>query len=237
MFSCETESNSDNSNLLKTERTYSLDIAELSGLFYAGNGILYTVSDNTGKVYKINTTGTILEVLPFSGIDLEAVTIDFTNNVMYVSNEKTWQISKLSLGGELISNYDVELAHTDNNSGIEGLAINSLNGNLLALNEKNPGVILEYNQAMTLIRTIALDFAADYSDIFIGLDSDEMWILSDESQEIFRCDLNANVIEQYVININKPEGIAVDYIHKKIYIVSDSYKKLHQYGMPEKLQK
>lgn len=231
--SCNQNQAEENRILLKATGIYDLKIAEPSGLAFAGNGMLYCVSDNSGKIYLINTKGETIETLSFTGSDLEAVAIDAQNQEIFVASEKLPTISKITLSGELIESHIVELTYTDKNSGIEGLTINTSSGTLLALNEKNPGLILEYDAAFNLIRKITLDIASDYSDICYFESRQELWILSDEQQKIMRCDLNGNLLEEYVINVYQPEGLAIDEQNGIIYIASDSSEKLYKYHLPE----
>ena len=60
-----------------------------------------------------------------------------------------------------------------------------------------------------------------------------MWIISDEASKIFKCNMQAEVIEEYSIGIYDAEGIAVDVINEIIYVVSDSNKKLYLYDLPK----
>jgi uncharacterized protein YjiK len=232
-ISCNDQNQVIKENLLKATKVYDLNIAEPSGLAYAGNGVLYIVSDNTAKVYRISSTGEILETLKYYGNDLEAIALDLEKQFIYVANEKLATICKLSLTGDLLETHIVDLTYTDKNSGIEGLAINKTNKTLLALNEKNPGLILEYDESFHLIRKIQLDLASDYSDICILEQRQEIWILSDEEQKIMRCDLNGNLLDEYIINVYQPEGLAIDEKNETIYIASDAYEKLYHYKMPD----
>ena len=66
---------------------------------------------------------------------------------------------------------------------LEGITAGK-SGNLFVLNEKSPGMILEYQMNGIEKRRMSLSFAADYSDIFFDESGDCFWIISDESMKI-----------------------------------------------------
>ena len=71
---------------LTLQNTYTLTVLEPSDLaFDKLNNVLYTVSDNDGKVYKLSTTGTVLQTLAYAGADLEGVCMYKNNKILYNS--------------------------------------------------------------------------------------------------------------------------------------------------------
>ena len=59
---------------LELMNTYSIQVSEPSGLAINSEGTnLYTVSDNTNKIYKLSSRGTILKTYNYEGNDLEGV--------------------------------------------------------------------------------------------------------------------------------------------------------------------
>ncbi len=64
---------------LELLESYAVDVPEPSGLAINSSGnILYTVSDNTNKAYKLSTSGSILQTYDFTGNDLEDTIGDIT---------------------------------------------------------------------------------------------------------------------------------------------------------------
>jgi uncharacterized protein YjiK len=213
--------------ILKQIESYSLDIKEPSDLcFGSSTGTLYTVSDNTCKVYKITTTGKIIAELNYTGQDLEGVTF-VDNQNLYIAEERFRQIVKLDLQGNELMRRDIPVEINDINSGLEGISYSTFNNHFYILNEKTPGVLIETDQNLNVLDTYTLSFANDYSGICVDNKNNELWIVSDESASVFRCTLKGVVIESYSIAVYNAEGIAVDSENKKIYIVSDSRAKLY----------
>jgi len=210
---------------------YDIDVSEPSGLAInsAGN-ILYTVSDNTNKVYKLSTEGVVLQSYAYEGDDLEGVSI-FTNDKLLLADERVKNIVELDIKTGSVKTYHMSYDNDQDNAGIEGVTYNPNNKSIYFLNEKNPDKLFQLNNNFQLINEYDLSFANDYSGICYDNEADLLWIISDESQSINKCDLKGKLITSYTVNINKPEGIAIT--NDKIYIVSDSSEKLYVYKKPE----
>jgi uncharacterized protein YjiK len=98
------------------------------------------------------------------------------------------------------------------------------------LNEKDPGLLIEINENGKVLNRTELDFAFDYSGIYYENIEKKLWIVSDQSRTISKCDLNGEKIESYKISDRKAEGITVDAVNKKVYIVLDGQDKLQVYS-------
>ncbi len=206
----------------------------LSGLSLSSSpDILYAVSDNSGNVFKITTTGKRLSTFLTNCTDLEGVAVNLTDNSIWIIEERNRKAIQLNQQGEKLKTISVPVDVYYENNGIEGISINPENEHLFILNEKNPGQLIEIDNKGTLIASKSLFFASDYSGIFINDTGTEMWIISDEASKIFKCNMQAEVIEEYSIGIYDAEGIAVDVINEIIYVVSDSNKKLYLYDLPK----
>ena len=77
--------------------SYSIDVPEPSGLAINSSvNILFTVSDNTNKVYKMSTTGIILQTYNFEGNDLEGI-CSYTEGKLLLAEERTKNIIELTM--------------------------------------------------------------------------------------------------------------------------------------------
>ncbi len=219
---------------LTVRETFSLDIDETSGLAVGtGDDILYTVSDDSNKIYKITTSGKTLSSLLYVGTDLEGVAFDGNNNCLWVVEERTRTIIQLDLQGNKKRVISVPVEVKLENSGLEGISINPVNGNVFVLNESNPAQLIELNSSGLVLNKIDLHFALDYSGICINPDGTEMWLVSDESSSVYRCNMDAEVLAEYKIGYNSAEGIAIDFSKGKLYIVSDDQGRLYCYDLPD----
>jgi len=61
--------------------------------------------------------------------------------------------------------------------------------------------------------------------------SGKFWIVSDESQMIYRWSKKNDVNEQYSLPINKADGVAYNAINGRLYAVSDSEARMYVFSI------
>ncbi|MEN8005764.1 MAG: SdiA-regulated domain-containing protein [Candidatus Krumholzibacteriota bacterium] len=210
--------------------TVNIHVDEPSGLcFSIDKQALWTVSDQTRKVYKVDFGGNVLETLAYTGNDLEGIAIDPGDSTLWVAEEYLSQIVQLdNLGNEL---QRIDVTGAAGNSGLEGVTINTSNGHFFLLKEQDPGVLIELDGEFNLLTYKRINFAYDFSGIYYESHNQHLWIVSDQNEKVYKCDLTGSVLTEYPIDVDKAEGIAVDYENARVYIVSDSYEKLYLYSI------
>lgn len=217
-------------NELELEASYIIDVAEPSGLAINSSGnVLYTVSDNTAKVYKLTTTGSLIEPLNYAGNDLEGVSI-FTENKLLLAEERTKEVVEFNITNGTSSKHKINYKNNDENSGIEGVTYNANDGTIFILNEKNPGKLIRLRSDFSIIAEYNLNFASDYSGIFHENATNSLWIVCDQNKTINKCTLTGELIESYSIGVTQAEGIAI--ANDRIYVISDAENKLYIYRKP-----
>lgn len=217
-------------NDLELINSYKINVLEPSGLAINNDEtILYTVSDSTNKIYKLSTTGDVLRTFEYAGNDLEGVSV-FTKTKLLVVEERTKEVVEYDMDTGNFNKHKIDFINSTANSGVEGVAYNFNDGTIFILNEKDPGLLMRLNPNYTIKTLTTLNFASDYSGIFHESTTNNLWIVSDQSRTINKCDLEGNLIKSYPINVIKAEGIAVS--NDKIYIVSDAEAKLYIYKKP-----
>lgn len=189
--------------------SYSVNVKEPSGLTINDAGtILYTVSDNTGDVYKLSTTGNVLQTYSYGGNDLEGVS--FVNeNKLLLAEERTKELIEFNTSSGSFTKHKIDYNNEGGNKGIEGVAFNKNDSTVFILNEKNPGLLIRLSADYKVQSSIKLNFASDYSGIFHENETNILWILSDQSKTINKCNLVGKLIESYSIDVAQAEGIAV----------------------------
>lgn len=231
IFSCkrsnEVDINPNNIVELKLISSHSLNVPKPSGLTMGSNGNeLWTVSDKpTNKIYQLDLEGNVITTLPYSGDDLEGITYSKYDNTLWVVEEGLSEVVHIRTDGSVIQRYHLGLGETPN-KGLEGISILP-NKNIVVLNEKSPGLLVELNSEFTIVNIVYLDFAKDYSGVCFDEIRDKYWILSDENKRLFLWDQENGVSTEFFIDCPQPEGIAVDYENNLVYIVSDSSEKLY----------
>ncbi len=222
-----------NSSDLTEIASYRLDgVPEPSGLSLHINGkSLWTVSDQTAKVYQISLDGRLLKTLPYLGDDLEGVSQSASDGTLWIAEERKREIVQLDTLGNALARYKVAVENNDENSGLEGIAANPENDHLFVLNEKNPALFMDISANASVLYSKAIRYVNDCSGIAAEPEGAFLWMVSDESRKIIKCDLLGNQLESFQIDVDKAEGIAVSTTDSIIYIVSDSEQKLYLFKM------
>jgi len=207
---------------------FYLDITEPSGLSFGPDGnTLLMVSDNTNKVYETDLEGNVLRELAYIGSDLEGVTFNANEQIVAVTEERARQVVFLDYqNGDEQNRFDITTGGTTDNKGLEGISYNSINDAYYIVNEDVPGEMIIWKENYSNISTTKLHFASDYSAIFVDTKNAFVWMVSDESQAIYKCDYNAKLLKEYPLPGTKFEGIAIDVDKQLVYLVNDKTFKL-----------
>ncbi|MCB1048277.1 MAG: SdiA-regulated domain-containing protein [Calditrichaeota bacterium] len=202
--------------------TFPLSVTEPSGLCLDQDGrTFWTVSDETAMVYRLDREGRVLQTLSYVGEDLEGICLDPLDGSLWVAEERRRQAVHLSRTGTVLDRLDVE-QHGAANSGLEGICFDG-DGQLLLLNEKDPGRLLCVPRTGGASTGRDLDFARDYSGLCWDEPRQSLWVLSDESRALFRLREDQSPV-RYSLDLPRIEGIAVE--ADTAWVVSDSYSKL-----------
>jgi len=207
---------------------FDLNVTEPSGLSFGPDGnTLLMVSDNTNKVYETDLEGNVLRELNYVGSDLEGVTFNAGEQIIAITEERARQVVFLDYqNGEEQNRFDIVTGGVTDNKGLEGISYNSNNDAYYIVNEDVPGEMIVWNETYSNISTTELHFASDYSAIFVDTKNAFVWMVSDESQALYKCDYNAKLIKEYPLPGTKFEGIAIDIEKQLVYLVNDKTFKL-----------
>ena len=215
---------------LELEASYKINVSEPSGLSINDSGTqLYTVSDNTSVVYTLSPTGEVIQTIDFKGSNLEGVST-YTENKLLLAEESSKKIIVLDMVTGEASKHKIKYKNKDKNSGIEGVAFDNNSNTIFIINEKKPGKLIRLRNDFSVLSTHDLNFAADYSGIFYENSSNQLWIVSDQTKTVNKCNLSGELIESFKIKVAQPEGIAVTDNH--IYVVCDAQAMLYVYKKP-----
>ncbi len=213
---------------LELIQSNSLDVPEPSGLCFGPDAqSLLVVSDQTAMVYEIDFNGDILRSLNYSGEDLEGVAYNPDKQIIAIVEERLRNVILLDyITSEIIAEEHLDISTSISNKGLEGIAWNANSNAYYILNEASPGLLILWQSNGGLINSTELNFAGDYSGIFVDVENSWLWILSDESKSLYRCDYKGNVLLKYPLGKSSYEGVAVDYSAGIVYLANDSEAKL-----------
>ncbi len=199
-----------------------INVREPSALsFSADRKSLWTVSDSNGSLYSLDFNGNILKEIKTKSSDLEGIVNHPDLNGYCLVEERVRNVVCLDSNGKTVSKNAVAISGASN-SGLEGITFNPENQRFYLVNEKEPTLILELDRDFNLLSKTAISFAKDLSDIFYDENEKKLWVLSHESQMAYKLDQNYQV--EMTINLRgvvQAEGLVIDSINKKAYVVSD----------------
>lgn len=224
------------SNTEKSVKTLSFSVAEKipvpepSGLDLAFDETgFWIVSDQNSNVYLIDSWGKVVKSFKVNGEDLEGITVIDDSTIALVL-ERTREVVILDTSGKELKRAKLDLEGELNN-GLEGISYDPEEKKFFVLNEKKPRLLLTLDENLNEIKRDTLNFAKDVSGIFFDAVDKNLWILSDESQRIFKTDLSGNPIEEFKIKITQPEGITLNKARTKLFVVSDKTENLYVFNL------
>lgn len=186
-------------------------------------GSLWTVSDNTEKVFKLNLHGKVLIDKSFTIPDkeLEGIALDSSGEYLYTVKERENEIIKINVnlrevagrkrisemaGYNMVAQYFVG---SPPNKGLEGITWNTHTNSLFVMKEGVPGLLMEISSDLKTIRSHILlthengfidnEVVGDDLD-FSGICYDQkrklFLIVSDKGRRLFVYDRERNIVIQ-----------------------------------------
>lgn len=199
-------------------------LSEPSGLALShGKNALWTISDDTKKIFKLSLDGDLKKDDSFEipDKDLEGIALDPTGAYLLTVKEEGNEIIEIQIDTHAMvdrrrladmMDYDtVEryFSGSGANKGLEGITWNNETGTIFVVKERDPGLLVELSSNLKAIRSHQLlneengfrdnDVGADKLD-FSGLcydqHSNHFWIISDKAKRLFLYDWKANKVIQ-----------------------------------------
>ncbi len=233
---------------------------EPSGLSVARDGrSLWTVSDDTRRIFRISLDGEILEAGPkIEARGFEGIAAHPGRDLLLAVQEEANRILELDAdSGRCLRS--VELADLegfealapsfggDANDGLEGIAFVAGGSRLFVLKELDPVLLIELDPGLERImghRCLgpecgfgsASEPALDGSGLAPDASPGHLWICSDRGRRVFLFDLHLDRIVASVSlpdadgrPVEKPEGVAYVAATGRLYAVSDKTARLYVY--------
>jgi len=189
----------------------------------------WIVSDQNSKVYLINSWGREVKSFKVDGESLEGITV-IDERTLAVVLERNREVVVLDTSGLELKRRKLNLKG-ELNSGLEGITYDPAEKKFYILNEKKPRLLVTLDENLSELKRDTLNFAKDVSGIYFDSSKKILWILSDESQRIFKTDLSGNPLEEFKIKVTQPEGITLNKAGTKLYLVSDKTSTLYVYNL------
>ncbi|PIQ10819.1 MAG: hypothetical protein COW71_01900 [Ignavibacteriales bacterium CG18_big_fil_WC_8_21_14_2_50_31_20] len=211
---------------------FTLQVSEPSGLSLGKNAkSLWIVSDAPdNKIYEIDLSGNIIQTLNYVGDDFEGIEYDSSKNVLWIVEERKYNLAEISLTGEKIDTKKIDFLGNKIN-GFEGVCVG--NGFYYIANEKLPTKILKLNSEFSIVSNFDLVGVDDVSGLCYDDLTNQIWGVSDESKLLFCFEENLGISKKYELPFDKMEGLAIDFMQNLVYLVNDSQSKLYVYKLKQ----
>ncbi len=221
-------------SLVELDTVELSNVPEPSGLAFDTDGShLWTVSDQTGCIFRLTTGGSRVETIDIGGHDLEGIAVDPTDGTLFVVEEGLGQVLYLDQNGNLLETLTPSGLPPMGNSGLEGITLDPTTGHIFLLKEMDPGLLVEMDRDGIVLATTELDFASDYSGLAFDAAAGLLLVISDLSANLTWCTTDGQPVKSYATGLEKGEGITLDPVHAVFYAVSDSRETLSSYQISE----
>ena len=230
IFSCNVDKEANPVKTMQFSVAEVIPVREPSGLDLTFDETgFWTVSGENSKVYLIDSWGREVKSFKVKGQDLEGITV-IDERTLGVVLERTREVVILDTSGLELKRKKLDV-EGELNTGLEGITFDPKGKRFYVLNEKKPRLLLTLDENLNELKRDTLNFSKDVSGIYFDNVDKTLWILSDESQRIFKTDLSGNPIEEFKIKVTKPEGITFNKTRTKLYIVSDITSNLYVFNL------
>ncbi|WP_164887196.1 SdiA-regulated domain-containing protein [Hahella sp. KA22] len=194
-------------------------LTEPSGLTLDANGGLWTVSDDTAKLFLLDRQGRTLKSIDAPASGFEGVAYDAKHHRLIAVKEESNEFFVFDLASgkpvaqrrlsdfEYFAQSATFFAQTKKNKGLEGVVWNSADASIYALKEGDPGVLLHLSgdlskvlNSVKLAETGVSDDDTtlddiDYSGLTVIPEHNLLAIVSDKAARIYFYDLTSGRVK------------------------------------------
>ncbi|MBN1308437.1 MAG: SdiA-regulated domain-containing protein [Chitinispirillaceae bacterium] len=205
---------------------------------------LFAVDNGNANVYELTATGSVVRTLPTSGVtDLEGIG-HYRDDLFFVAEEGGSNILRVTIpktgAGSLDWSAAAALNFANNwaNTGLEGVSFRPANNTLYAVKEIDPPRLyrITLDDTGSFLTSYANDpfniesKSGDAADIF-ALNDGNFIIVNQEQRRLEGYGPAGESLSTLSLEMNKPEGIAVDTADGTLYVVGEPrefcvYKKI-----------
>jgi len=228
---------------LLTGYRVSLSVKSISGISASNiSGValqypsrkLFLVDNGNASIIELTTTGTVVRTITTKGIsDPEGLT-HYKDNIFFLAEERISTIYRIEIPatgtGPLTFSSAPSLCveKIEGNTGTEGVSYCSTNNTLIAVKEKEPSRLyrIDLDEKGTLLASTSNapfsleNHEGDAADI-AALNDGNFIIVNQEKSRLEGYDATGKLLSSLSLDMNQPEGIAVDSADGTIYVVGE----------------
>ena len=193
-----------------SERQVAATVPEPSDLsFDPSTGSFWTVSDQTGALYRINSDGSAAgSPLQIHGTDLEGVAFDPKTGHVFVADEARREVAEITRDGEVVGRIPVPGKNADN-SGLEGIAADPETGGFVLVNERDPAQLVFIDRAGKQIGLAKVQ-TEDLSAVTFAPGGKTLLVVGRFEEAVLEVDRMGRTLNRLSLGAPGIEGIAFD---------------------------
>ncbi len=222
--------NDEDEENLQLKNKFNIGINCPASLCLSVDDNFLTIGNQSGRLYKLTPLGEVLSSKDLGCHDAEGLTQIRSDSTLWVVEEQLKQVFKYNYKGNVLDTFDIPVELDDPEYGPEGITYNPFTKRFYIVNERNPCLLLELNKNMELINQCELDFTFDCTDVFFDTESRSLWMLSEESNKLFKCSTSGKLDKTYKYDGNEMDGIVVLHDEYIVYMVSATRKIMYEYS-------
>ena len=193
-----------------SERQVAATVPEPSDLaFDPSTGSFWTVSDQTGALYRIASDGAAAgSPLEIHGTDLEGVAFDPKTGHVFVADEAKREVTELTRDGAVVGTLKVPGKNVDN-SGLEGIAADPETGGFVLVNERDPAqlVFVDRSGKQTGAARVQTE---DLSAVTFAPNGKSLLVVGRFEEAVLEVDRSGRTLNRLSLGAPGIEGIAFD---------------------------
>jgi uncharacterized protein YjiK len=219
---------------LQLVRTVLLTVPEPSDMCLDRDGEhWWTVSDQTGLVYQLRLSdGGVVRTLGYHGTDPEGIWQDPADGTFYVAEELNREVVHIDSTGHVLSRVTVAGLGGDANSGLEGITSGPVTGSFYLTQEKGPARLVVAGLDGVVMATYAAGYVSDLSGATRDPRTGQPVVVSDESHKVCWVTPAGELVKAWAVAIDQAEGVAVDTLRSRVYVVSDREQRFYEFRLP-----
>ena len=196
-------------------------LTEPSGLALShGKKALWTISDDTKKIFKLSLDGKLKKSKSFAIEDsgLEGIALDPTGDFLLTVREETNEILKIEIDSHRVESHPLAdmagydaiahyFANDRENKGLEGITCNDRTATIFVIKESHPGLLVVISPDLHAIQSHRVMTSEsgfrdaqvgpdelDFSDLCYDPSRDALWIVSDMAARLFLYDYKTDKV-------------------------------------------
>ncbi len=226
---CDNDEDEDSNPDLEPLEVFDLNVPAPNGLCMSADGNhLWTVSDSTDYLYKLDMQGQTQEIIMLYGMGLRGVCIDSRDSSFYSVSVTRKAVVHLDSTGTLLEEF--QLPDTSVVDNLFGLALDESSDVLYVVQSAYPGNLYLMSIHGGWLSAFELDSGADCSGLCMDSATDRLWIVFAHSDRLKRMNSTGVEVGSWTHELADLQGIEEH--NGYLYVISSTHQQLYVLDKP-----